>query len=172
VGSKPELGTKRDRQDRRQTRFRDKESTKTTIEDLFEAVCSIGSMQRLYTERPKVTLRLLLCGGRVEYLHRRPASCRRQKGKAEIWDSKIWSRVPHDSDPKMAVLAKASSNCKQQTHPLVRESAPHQQVCSCLTVIKIWSYVPDGCFIPRQTGRLSMGHNITLTLTWHQGLNL
>jgi hypothetical protein len=28
---------------------------------------------------------------------------------------------------------------KRQTRPLVRESAPHQQSCNCLTVIKIWS---------------------------------
>jgi hypothetical protein len=27
---------------------------------------------------------------------------------------------------------------KRQTRPLVRESAPHQQACNCLTVIKIW----------------------------------
>jgi hypothetical protein len=26
-----------------------------------------------------------------------------------------------------------------------------------LTVIKIWSKAPDGCFIPRQTGRLIVG---------------
>jgi hypothetical protein len=26
---------------------------------------------------------------------------------------------------------------KRQTRPLVRESAPHQQACSCLTEIKI-----------------------------------
>jgi hypothetical protein len=36
-------------------------------------------------------------------------------------------------------LARASSNCKQQTRPLVRESAPHQQTRNCLRVIKIWS---------------------------------
>jgi hypothetical protein len=36
-------------------------------------------------------------------------------------------------------LARISSNCKRQTRPLVRESAPHQQTSNCLTVIKIWS---------------------------------
>jgi hypothetical protein len=31
------------------------------------------------------------CGGGIEYLHRDPASRRRQrKGKSQIWDSKIW----------------------------------------------------------------------------------
>jgi hypothetical protein len=53
---------------------------------------------------------------------------------------------------------------KWQTCPLVRESAPHQKACNCQTVIKIWSKAPDGCFIPRQTGRLTVGRNITLTL--------
>jgi hypothetical protein len=29
--------------------------------------------------------------------------------------------VPRDSDLRMTALAKTSSNCKRQTHPLVRE---------------------------------------------------
>jgi hypothetical protein len=42
-------------------------------------------------------------------------------------------------DPKMTALPRASNNCKRQTRPLVRESAPLQQTRNCLTVIKIWS---------------------------------
>jgi hypothetical protein len=42
------------------------------------------------------------CGGGVEYLHRSPASRR-------------------DSDMRMTALARISSNCKRQTHHLVRE---------------------------------------------------
>jgi hypothetical protein len=82
-------------------------------------------------------------------------------GESRIWDSKIWSRVPRDSDPRMTALARSSSNCKRQTRSLVRESAPHQQACNCLTVRKIWS----GCSPPRQTGRLTVGRNKPLTLT-------
>jgi hypothetical protein len=41
-----------------------------------------------------------------------------------IWESKIWSRVPRDSDPRMTALARASSSCKRQTRPLIRESTP------------------------------------------------
>jgi hypothetical protein len=74
----------------------------------------------------------------------------------------MWSRVPRYSDPRITALAKTNSNCKRQTSPLVRDSAPHQQTRKCLTVIKIWSWVPDGCFIPRQTGRLTVGRNIRL----------
>jgi hypothetical protein len=40
---------------------------------------------------------------------------------------------------KMTALANTRSNCKRQTHLLVREKAPHQQTRNCLTVIKIWS---------------------------------
>jgi hypothetical protein len=80
------------------------------------------------------------CGGGVEYLHRSPASRRRrQKGNSRIWDSKIWSRVPRDSDLRMTALARSSSNCKRQIRPLVREITPHQQNLNCLAVIKIWS---------------------------------
>jgi hypothetical protein len=73
-------------------------------------------------------------GGRIEYLHRKPASLRRRrKGKSRIWESKIGSRVPRDSDSRMTALARASSNCKRQTRSLVRESAPHRQACNCLS---------------------------------------
>jgi hypothetical protein len=46
---------------------------------------------------------------------------------------------------------------------LSSERAPN--INNCVMVIKIWSYVPHGCFIPRQTGRLTVGRNVTLTLT-------
>jgi hypothetical protein len=110
-------------------------------------------------------LRQVPCGGGVEYLYRSPASRRRRrKGKSRVWDSKLWSRVPRDSDPKMTLLPRVSSNCKRQTRPLVRDSAPHQQTRVCLAVIKIWSKAPDGCFIPRQTARLTVGRYIRLRL--------
>jgi hypothetical protein len=127
-------------------------------EELLEAAFCMRSIQRLYKENP--------CGGGVEYLHRDHASRRRRrKGKPRIWDSKIWPRILQDSDPKMTALARTSSNCKQQTRPLVREGAPDQQTRNCQTIIKIWSLAPNGCFVPRQTGRLTVGRNITLTLT-------
>jgi hypothetical protein len=31
---------------------------------------------------------------------------------------------------------------------------------NCQTIIKIWSQAPDGCFMLRQTGRLTVGRNI------------
>jgi hypothetical protein len=62
------------------------------------------------------------CGGGVEYLHRSPMSRRRRrKRKSRIWDSKIWSRVRRDSDPRVTALARASSSCNGQIHPLPRE---------------------------------------------------
>jgi hypothetical protein len=111
------------------------------------------------------------CGGGVEYLHRDSASRRRRrKGKSQIGDSKIWSRVPRDSDPRKTALARASGTYKRQTRPFVREGAPRNQERNCQTycvfrmAIKIWSQAPDGCFIPRQTGRLTVGRNIRLRL--------
>jgi hypothetical protein len=58
-------------------------------------------------------------------------------GESQIWDSKIRSWAPPDSDLRMTALA--NSNCKRQTRPLVRESAPYQQTRKCLTVIRMWS---------------------------------
>jgi hypothetical protein len=46
-------------------------------------------------------------------------------------------------------------------HPLVREAAQDQQTRNCLTVIYIWCWAPDPCLTPRQTGRLTVGSNIT-----------
>jgi hypothetical protein len=92
-----------------------------------------------YHGRLTVIMRNEPCEGGVEYLHRSLANRRRRrKGKSRIWDSKIWSRVPRDSDHRTTVLSRTSNNCKRQTRRLVRESAPHQQNRNCLTVIKIW----------------------------------
>jgi hypothetical protein len=44
-----------------------------------------------------------------------------KSGKSRIWDSKTWTWVPLDSDPRMTALTRASSNCKRHTHALVRE---------------------------------------------------
>jgi hypothetical protein len=82
-----------------------------------------------------------------------------------IWDSKIRSWVSRNLDPRMTALATASSNCKRQTHPLVREDAPHRQTRKCLMVIKLWSWTPNGCSTSRKTGRLTVARNIILNLT-------
>jgi hypothetical protein len=63
-----------------------------------------------------------------------------------------------------------SKNWKLQTQLLVREGTPHQQIQNCLKNNqrengKNWSLVPDGCLIPGRTGRLTVGRNITVTLT-------
>jgi hypothetical protein len=79
------------------------------------------------------------CGGGVEHLHRDPASRRRwRKGKSQICDSTIWSRVSRDSDPRKTALATASSIYKRQTRPLVREGAPQKQDRNYQTVINVW----------------------------------
>jgi hypothetical protein len=68
------------------------------------------------------------CGGGVEYLHRDPASRkRRRNGKSQVWDSKIWSRVPMDSDLRKTAFGRPSSIYKGQTRPLVREGAPQKK---------------------------------------------
>jgi hypothetical protein len=102
------------------------------------------------------------CGGGIEYLHRDPASRRRRrKGKSQIWDSKIWQRVPRDSDRRKAALARASSIYKRQTRHLVREGTPQKQDRNCQTVINIWSWGST----PRLTDWLNVSRNGTSTLT-------
>jgi hypothetical protein len=85
------------------------------------------------------------CGGGIEYLHCDPASHRRRRnGKSQILDSKIWSRVPRNSDLRKTALARASIIYERQTCRLVREGAPQKQERNCQTVINIWSWAPDG----------------------------
>jgi hypothetical protein len=75
------------------------------------------------------------CGGGFEYLYRdSERRRRRQKEKSQIWDSKIWSRVPRDSHPRKTTLARDSSIYKRQTPPLVRESTPQKQDLNCQRV--------------------------------------
>jgi hypothetical protein len=57
-----------------------------------------------------------------------------EKGSLESETVKYGQKVPRDSGPKMTAVARTMSNCKRQTRPLVRESAPHQQTRNCLTV--------------------------------------
>jgi hypothetical protein len=42
-----------------------------------------------------------------------------------IGDSKIWSWAPRNSCPRMTALARASSNYKRQTHPLISEDVTY-----------------------------------------------
>jgi hypothetical protein len=65
----------------------------------------------------------------------------------------------------MIALARASGNCKRQNSPAIRDGALHQLIRNSLTVTKIRPWAPDGCLTPRQTGRLTVCRNMTLSLT-------
>jgi hypothetical protein len=89
-----------------------------------------GNMTTL--TRPRITYP---CCGDVVYPHRDPpCRRRRRKWKSQTWDSKIWLRLPRDSDLRKSTLEKA----------LVREGAPEKQDRNCQWVISISSWAPDG----------------------------
>jgi hypothetical protein len=85
------------------------------------------------------------------------------------WDSTIWSWVLRYLEARVTELPWPASNCtsKLQTHPLVREVATHTQTRKCLTVMKIWLWVPDGCPTPKQTGRLTVELQHNYNFSWH-----
>jgi hypothetical protein len=113
-----------------------------TKQRLREGICP-----GLYNEDPR-SAEDTPCGGGVEYLHRSPESHRRQRkgntmsagitgppcswgdlntgtwscrlGESRIWDSKI-SWVPRDWNLRIIALARTSSDCKRQTHPLFQQ---------------------------------------------------
>jgi hypothetical protein len=114
-----------------------------TMKELLYVVFPMWSVLRLYKENQLEFSVSSLCGCGFSYFHCSPVSHRRwQKGynwatlflgntnmriwpsrfrQSQIWESKIWSWVSWDLDPRMTALLKASSNCKLQIHPLVRE---------------------------------------------------
>jgi hypothetical protein len=75
-----------------------------------------------------------------------------------MWESKIWSRDPRDSDPRKTALARISSIYKRQTRPLVREGVPRKQDRNCQRVINIWGSTPT------LTDWLTVSRSVTLTL--------
>jgi hypothetical protein len=73
------------------------------------------------------------CGGGFEYLHRDPASRRRRrKGKSQIWNSQIRSRVPRSSDPRKTTLARASS---------IYNGARHQDLLIDWPSVAMWLWL-------------------------------
>jgi hypothetical protein len=85
------------------------------IEELLEVLSYMWSVLKLYKEDQQKPRQNILSGGRVEYLHCSPASHRKwQKGRSQIWDSKIWW-VPWHLDLRMTALAWASSKLPNQT---------------------------------------------------------
>jgi hypothetical protein len=38
--------------------------------------------------------------------------------------------------------------------------APHRRARDCLTVMKVWSWAPDGCFVQGRAGRLTVCRNM------------
>jgi hypothetical protein len=68
----------------------------------------------------------------------------------------------------MTALARASSYCKRQVCPLVRESAQHEQTRNCETEIKNLVVSPRWVLYSKETGRLTVGRNIRLRLRLRQ----
>jgi hypothetical protein len=90
-----------------------------------QAVFSICPIEDLW-EKLEYIFHLYPCGGGVEYLHRDPAnSRRRRKGKSQIGDSKRWSRVPKDLDPKMTALARPATYTKDR--PVLSSERAHHK---------------------------------------------
>jgi hypothetical protein len=83
----------------------------------------------------------------------------------QIWDSKIWLCVLRDPDSRMIAQARFSSNCKLWIRPLVREGVLYQQTRNCLILISTLSLARDECLRAKQTDRLTVGRDITLTLS-------
>jgi hypothetical protein len=130
--------------------------------------CVAWSVPRIYKGNGLKEYKRNPCEGGVEYLHRDPASRkRRRKGKSQIWESKIWSRVPRGSDPRKTARARTSSIRTKDRPVLSSERASHKkQDRNSQTVINIWLCAPDGA--RRQdllTDWPTVSRNVTLTLS-------
>jgi hypothetical protein len=100
----------------------------------------------------------------------------RQRGRPRIgldtktyWLTDLQSQSDFDFDKRLLyiltrdVLLMIESG-KGQTRPLVRESAPHQQACNCLRVIKSGRRPQMGTLFQDRLADWTVGRNITLTL--------
>jgi hypothetical protein len=144
--------------------------TKTT--DLFGEIVSLLSvsmlLEELITVSNTTTISLWVVGGMKKVTHCLgynwatpfPANIitgawSSRLGEPRIWDSKISSWVPKDSDPRMTEL-KDGTNCKMQTLLLIIEGIPLEQIRNSQTVMKCWSLAQDGVLTPGHTGRLKV----------------
>jgi hypothetical protein len=59
----------------------------------------------------------------------------------------------------VTALARAGSGYVRQTCPLV-VVAPHRRARDSQIVLEVWSWVPDGCFVPGRTGLLTVRRNM------------
>jgi hypothetical protein len=84
---------------------------------------------------------------------------------------------------RASYMKNKESNCHSYKcnirSPAPKEARHQDELADCsFDFEKNWSRVPDGCLTPRQTGRLTVGRNMTLTLrkigrgsqmgAWHQ----
>jgi hypothetical protein len=83
--------------------------------------------------------------------HRGVVLNKAKKGKSQIWESKIWSRGPRDSNPRKTTLGRTNGIYKRQTRPLVREDATEKQDRNCQKVINIWSWAKTYWLTDRQS---------------------
>jgi hypothetical protein len=100
----------------------------------------------------------------MEYFHCSLASCKRQqKGNPVSNESKMWSWVLRNFDPRVTALARSSCSYthKLQNCPLIRRVAS-QEDHKYPMLIEIWSWAPGGCPIPRQTGWLLVTKELQL----------
>jgi hypothetical protein len=82
----------------------------------------------------------------------------------QIWDRKIRSRGT--TRTREWLRWRGPAVIINGRPVLSSESAPNINKPTTVWLIEIWSWAPDGCLTPRQTGRLAVGRNITLTLTF------
>jgi hypothetical protein len=123
----------------------------TTIEKVMQAVFSIGPLQGYMTRPTVFSWTSRQCGGGVEYStvalrvvgcegignqclgynwatrflrDINTGTCPSRLGESRIWDSKMWSRVPRDSDLRMTALVKPAT--------IVNDSSSRQRGCYIL----------------------------------------
>jgi hypothetical protein len=85
------------------------------------------------------------CGGGVEYLHRDPASRRRQRKGSLKFETVKYGSESQGIRTRERLSWQGPAACINDRPILSSERAPHkEQDRNCQTVINIWSWAPDG----------------------------
>jgi hypothetical protein len=92
-------------------------------------------------------------------------TCLSRLRETKIWESNLWCWAPQDSGQRMTAQVRPINDCNYRSLILSEGRLASKNLQLSDSLIYICSYAPDGYQKLRQTGRLTVGRNVTVTLT-------
>jgi hypothetical protein len=130
---------------------------------IYEYSCLPQRHDRIYTQRLGICNWATLFLGEIN-----TGAWLTRFGEFQNWETKIWLWIPRYSGTRKTALARPSNDWVLEILPTVREGIP-TWTNSWLSknnfkIRRNWLRDSDECLVPRETGRLTVGRDMTLTL--------